>query len=75
MKRPTTEEMLSNEDFILWGARVFNDNYYSSLCTSEEADSGHHYDLLINDIKSGYADDVWLAYQNEKAITGKDELC
>lgn len=75
MKRPTIEEMLSNEDFILWGATKFNDNFYSSMCTSEEANNGHHYDLLISDIKSGCADDVWLAYQNEKTITGKDELC
>lgn len=75
MKRPTTEEMLSNEDFIYWAAREYLDGYYGSLCTSEEADNGHHYDLLITDIKCGHADDVWLAYQNEKAITGKDEIC
>lgn len=74
MTRPTIEEMLSNEDFILWGATKYNDHCYSSMCTIEETDNGYHFDLLINDIKTGCADDVWSAYQNEKAITGKDEL-
>ena len=53
MKIPTIQEMLDN------------DGYYGSLCTSEEADNGYHYELLFNDIKTGCAENVWLAYQEK----------
>ena len=65
MKIPTIQEMLDNEDFIYWAAREYLDGYYGSLCTSEEADNGYHYELLFNDIKTGCAENVWLAYQEK----------
>jgi len=63
MKIPTVQEMLDDEDFIYWAAREYLDGYYASLCTIKEADNGYHYELLFNDIKTGCAENVWLAYQ------------
>lgn len=62
MNKTRIEQMLADEDFIYYGATQYLYGYYGSLCTSEEIEDGKHYDLLIADIKSGNAEDVYLEY-------------
>ena len=74
MTKPTFNQLQQDDDFIYYGACVWNDSCYSGLCTTEEANDGLHYDLFRDDI--GYSDlpifgevvEIWEEYQTQKAL-------